>query len=170
MPHRFLWLLALALVEVVACTSAATPTPTLSPSPILVGPDGPLRCLDCEPVYPVSRIIDGDTFDISVGRVRIYGIDTPERDEACYDEATHRLAQLAEDGVRVEAGPRPTGGFGRLLFYVYTQDGRSIDEILITEGLAEAVVRDGQHRDFLVSMERKAKAGGVGCLHGESLR
>ena len=164
MRHPLLWLLALALVEVVACTTAATPTAMPSPTPAQTATRVTLRCPDCEPIYKVSKIIDGDTFDISIGRVRIYGVDTPERGEACYDEATQRLVQLAENGVRVELGPRPIDPFGRSLFYVYTQDGRSIDEILIAEGLAEAVVRDGQYRDYLVSTERQAKAGGVGCL------
>jgi len=48
----------------------------------------------------VVDVIDGDTFTIedSGGQpftVRIFGIDTPERGEACYDEATARLRELA---------------------------------------------------------------------------
>ena len=36
----------------------------------------------------------------------------------------------------------------------YTQAGDSIDEILVSEGLANAWTRDGQHRDLLVGSER----------------
>ena len=38
----------------------------------------------------------------------------------------------------IEFGPRSKDRYGRLLYYVYTQDGDSIDEILVSEGLAKA--------------------------------
>ena len=44
-----------------------------------------------------------------------------------------------------------------MLAYVYTDDGLGIDEILIREGLATAWTRDGQHRDYLVGLEREAR-------------
>ena len=90
--------------------------------------------------------------------------DTPERGERCFTEATERLRELAGDSVRVEEGPRAVDPFGRLLFYLYTADGRSIDEALVREGFAVAWTRDGQHRDFLLGVERKAKGNSVGCL------
>ena len=87
--------------------------------------------------------------------VRLFGVDTPERGEKCYGEATDRLRELAGGEVRVELGPRSRDRYGRLLYYVYTQDGDSIDEILVSEGLAKAWTRDGQHRDLLLSLDRK---------------
>ena len=36
-----------------------------------------LCCEEC-PALRVSRVIDGDTIDSSAGRVRLYGVDTPE--------------------------------------------------------------------------------------------
>ena len=53
---------------------------------------------------------------------------------------------------RVELSPRSQDRYGRLLYYVYTQDGDSIDEKLIREDLGEAWTRDGQHRDLLVGL------------------
>ena len=90
-----------------------------------------LCCEEC-PALRVSRVIDGDTFDSSAGRVRLFGVDTPERDEKCYAEASRRLSRLAGNEVRVEAGPR-SGDGNRLLFYVYTKNGESIEELLIQE-------------------------------------
>ncbi len=118
-----------------------------------------LCCSNC-PAIPVLRVIDGDTF-VTTGsqRVRLFGIDTPERGEECYREATTRLRELAGGAVRVELGARSQDRYGRLLYYVYTQDGDSIDEILVSEGLAEAWTRDGQHRDLLVGLERDATPG-----------
>jgi endonuclease YncB( thermonuclease family) len=52
---------------------------------------------------PVVRIVDGDTIRVQVGGVeepvRFYGIDTPERGDRCFDEATERTRQLSADEV-----------------------------------------------------------------------
>ena len=85
--------------------------------------------------------------------MRLFGVDTPERSENSYSEATARLRELGGGEVRVELGPRSRDRYGRLLYYVYTQDGDSIDEILVSEGLAKAWTKDGQHRDLLVGLE-----------------
>ena len=123
-----------------------------------------LQCPDCR-VVNVDRVVDGDTFDTTRGRVvRLFGVDTPERGERCASEARQRLRKLAGGKVRLEDGPRLTDRFGRVLAYVYTVDGLSIDEILIREGLATAWSVDGQHRDYLVGLERETKERGAGCL------
>ena len=119
--------------------------------------DTSLRCADCREVR-VIRVIDGDTLDTSVGTVRLFGVDTPESGQRCAKEATERLRELADDVVRLEDGPRLTDPFGRKLAYVYAQDGISIDAVLISEGLATAWTRDGQHRDYLVGLEQEARS------------
>ena len=91
-------------------------------------------------------------------------MDTPEGGKPCFTEATERLRQLAGDKVRVQRGPRSQDNYDRQLYYAYTESGDSIDARLITEGLAEAWTRDGQHRDYLVGLEGEARAGGVECL------
>ena len=122
-----------------------------------------LRCPDCHQ-RPVSQIVDGDTFHSGGTKIRIYGIDTPERGQKCYSEATKRLRELAGDAVRTENGPRLADRFGRSLAYVFTSNGMSIDEILIREGLAHAWKGDGHHRDHLVDVEREARESNRGCL------
>ena len=108
--------------------------------------------IDSEPMNEVQvvRVIDGDTLDILISdikyRVRLFGVDTPERGERCYEEATERTRQLSGDAVRIEAGPRAEDRYGRQLFYLYTRSGESIDAMLIQEGLAAAWTRDIRRR------------------------
>ncbi len=150
---RRLWPSACIIVLVSACSSTLSiPTYTTT-----------LRCPEC-PTLAVSRIIDGDTFDSAAGRVRLYGVDTPERGKRCFGQATRWLRALAGGGVRVEPGPRGQDSGGRLLYYVYTEEGNSIDEILVREGMGLAWTRDGQHRDVLAGLEREARLAGKGCL------
>ncbi|MCI0788736.1 MAG: thermonuclease family protein [Chloroflexi bacterium] len=115
-----------------------------------------LRCADCAEIQ-VARMIDGDTLDTSRGRIRLFGVHTLERGERHGSEATDQPNELAVDAVRLEDGPRLSDRFGRILTYVYTADGISIDETQIREGLATAKTQDGQHRDFLVELERDAR-------------
>ncbi len=162
----------IAAVLLVAC---AAPTPVATPLPftIEVGPFEPtidisgcstiICCSDCMEIG-VDRVIDGDTFQSANARIRVFGVDTPERGEQCFADATQRLKELAGDTVRVEFGPRQEDRYGRILFYVYTDEGESIDEMLVREGFAEAWTRDGQHRDVLVAAEKGAQRDGFGCL------
>jgi endonuclease YncB( thermonuclease family) len=80
-------------------------------------PSSELPCPDC-PLVPVDRVIDGDTFDSGNEVIRLFGADTPERDDNCFAEATDRLQELAGESVRVEPGPRQADRYGRSLYYV----------------------------------------------------
>ncbi len=107
----------------------------------------------------MQRVIDGDTFasgrnrDGSESRVRIYGVDTPEREEPRFEEGTERFHKLAGDQVWIEFGPRSEDPYGRALFYFYTEAGESVAEELIREGLGKAWEGDGQHREVLMGVE-----------------
>ena len=122
-----------------------------------------LKCLDC-PLVEVTRIIDGYTFESTTGTVWLFGVDTPERGQRCYQEATVTLRKLAGAVVRAQRGPRIVDSYGRLLYYVYTPSGASIDEALIRRGLGKAWRQDGQHQDYLYQQELIAKTQGTGCL------
>ena len=163
----FIGILAIAISCISDQTPPAPATTQATPDEPAIGPPTTvINCPDCE-THAVDRIIDGDTLDLTDGtRVRLYGVDTPERGEDCYAEATDRLRQLAGSKVRLENGPRATDSFGRRLAYAYTDIGHSIDVILIGDGLAEAWRRDGQHRDTLVGLEQSARENQAGCLWG----
>lgn len=120
----------------------------------------------------VMEVIDGDTIEARVEdeqeTVRYYGVDTPERHERCYEEAKKRNEELAGRHVLLMADARDRDSGGRLLRYVFTLDGRSIDGSLVAEGFARAWTRDGSYRDAIVALEEEARREGRGCLWGES--
>ena len=122
-----------------------------------------LVCTDCQ-LVDVTKVVDGDTLDTSVGRVRFFGVDTPERGKSCFREATNFTRSAAGDKVRLETGPRRTDSYGRRLAYVYDFSGDSIDAELISGGFAVAWTRDGQHRDYLTNLEENARRNRTGCL------
>ncbi len=119
----------------------------------------------------VLRVIDGDTIDVRLAgveeRVRYYGIDTPERGERCFAEATERNEALVGDTVLLLPDARERDAFDRLLRYVFTEDGASVAARLIAEGLSTAWPEDGAYRDELVEFEQEVRALGVGCLWAE---
>lgn len=69
----------------------------------------------------VSRIIDGDTFEISSGEtVRLICVDTPEKNKKGYEEAKQFLSDLIlNKQVRLEKDNSETDSYGRLLRYAY---------------------------------------------------
>lgn len=96
----------------------------------------------------VTRVIDGDTMVVMLNgaekKVRLLGVDTPEkksrhtRAEPMNETATRRAKELAENRTvtLVFGGKDKMDKYGRLLAYVILPDGRSLNEILINEGLA----------------------------------
>lgn len=126
-------------------------------------PTTSFTCRDCQLVRVIG-VVDGDTIDTSIGRVRFFGVDTPERGEVCFKEATEFTRLLVGSQVRLEDGPRLEDSFGRRLAYVYETSGNSIDVQLIAGGFARAWTRDGQYKDVLVGMEQRAKSNKAGCL------
>lgn len=92
----------------------------------------------------VDCIVDGDTFWMAGEKIRIADINTPEISEpACRrerelgEQARRRLHQLMNAGpVELRrAGSRSTDRYGRLLRTVH-RNGRSLGDILVSEGLA----------------------------------
>lgn len=101
----------------------------------------------------VTDVIDGDTIDTTAGRVRVIGIDTPERGECNFGPATSQLrSQIAASGNTVVLVPvadyDDTDRYGRLLRYVDAPDGTDLGRNLIGSGLAIARYdsRDGYGR------------------------
>ena len=107
----------------------------------------------------VVKVIDGDTVDVDIDlgfgvwmhkeRVRLYGIDTPEirgDERPAGIVSRDRLRELILDKeVIIKTIKDRTGKYGRYLAEIYQWDGTqqnriSVNEMLITEGLAEKYI------------------------------
>lgn len=95
----------------------------------------------CLPSAVVERVIDGDTVVLAGGRrVRLLGIDAPERGEPGADAATARLRDLVQGRrVRLDYAPpllgRTEDMYGRLLARISV--GRAdVAAVLLDEGHA----------------------------------
>jgi|GEM_PF-1234503 len=117
--------------------------------------------------FIVSRVIDGDTFELNTGdRVRLILIDAPESDEKCYLEAKTRLQQLVlNKEVRLEKDVSETDKYGRLLRYVYV-DSIFVNYQLVREGLAYAYPYppDLKYQAQIEQAEELAREEATGCL------
>lgn len=101
-----------------------------------------------EPQYTYSasvvRWVDGDTVDLVVdcgfhitveSRFRLYGIDTPERGQPGYAEATARCRELAPEGSTVVAKTyKAADKYGRFLALI--EGSAPVNSTLVSEGLA----------------------------------
>lgn len=124
---------------------------------------------DDETFGRVVRVYDGDTIQVEIDGdrydVRYIGVNTPERGDICYDEATNANDSLvAGETVRLVRDESDTDQFDRLLRYVYVGD-TFVNARLVERGYAEAVryPPDLAHYDQFVDLENRAAADNRGC-------
>lgn len=114
--------------------------------------------------HQVARVIDGDTFVLTDStRIRLIGVDTPERGQPGADRATAFLkASVLEQNITLRYDQDRTDRYGRTLAYVYVGD-ISINEELLKKGLAKATPRfDFREKDRYLAIEAKAKRQRLG--------
>lgn len=147
------WLLTGCLVGVETAVSPPTTTTTI--------PAGDHATVDF--------VIDGDTVEVlldgDVYRVRYIGVDTPERDEPFYAEATAANRGLV-DGAEVilVRDVSETDQYGRLLRYVYLTDGTFVNAELIAQGYGRVVTfpPDVAQVDYFSDLQTAAREQGTG--------
>jgi micrococcal nuclease len=133
----------------------------------------------------VTRVVDGDTIVVSVGKnsvairevkVRLIGIDTPETKDPrkpvqCFGrEASARTKQLLPEGtsVRLAYDVERNDRYGRTLAYVYRsgvdQRGSFVNAALVRDGYASAYTYPPNvaHADEFVALQGKARSAGRG--------
>ena len=142
---------ATTVASTVGAQSNFEQQPTIADEPTAIS----IFCPECQ-LVEVTGIVDGDTIDTSIGRVRFFGVNTPERGKSCFTEAT--------EFSRLLIGPRLEDTYGRRLTYVYDSSGNSIEVQLLAAGLAEAWTRYGQHMNMFIRLEANARSNDAGCL------
>lgn len=102
-----------------------------------------------EDSYKVTSVTDGDTFKINYNgqetKVRLIGIDTPEsvhpesskNTEYGKEAANYTKSLLENKTVKLEFDVSQTDQYGRLLAYVYLENGEMLNEKLLKEGYAQ---------------------------------
>lgn len=113
----------------------------------------------------VARVIDGDTIELTDGKkVRLLGIDAPEKRQYYYEESTDRLKQLAEGKkVILEKDVSNRDRYGRLLRYVYV-DGLFVNLEMVKEGYAFVFItpKNVKYLNEFLKAENEAKTRGIG--------
>lgn len=117
----------------------------------------------------VTRIVDGDTAVLEkLGESRFIGVDTPEvhgRAE-CFGAQASAFAKRVLTGrrIRYSVGMAPRDRYGRALIYVWLQDGRSFNELLVRLGYARplAIAPNVRYASLLRQRAREARADGHG--------
>lgn len=98
------------------------------------------------PVLAVDRVVDGDTVDLlvdvgfhltAVQRFRLLGVDTPERGEPGWSEATAALNRWLYESDELRVISRKSDSFGRWLGDVRREDGSTASDFLIANGFGK---------------------------------
>lgn len=121
-----------------------------------------------------TRVIDGDTIVVTIGgqeeKVRLIGVDTPEtvhpRKPVEYfgKEASEFTRRMVEGkGIRLEYDWQTRDKYGRLLAYVYIEDGTFLNAEIIKQGYGFAYTRyPFKHLDDFRQYEREAREHNMG--------
>lgn len=97
----------------------------------------------------VDHVVDGDSVwlrkDDRLIEVRLLRVDTPERDEAGYKEASEELQRLVgdESSIRLEFEEERTDEHGRTLAYLFVE-GRNINVDMVRSGWSPFFDRYGR--------------------------
>ena len=83
----------------------------------------------------IAKVIDGDTIKLSDGtRVRLHGIDAPERNQPYGNKATRELTRLLGSSVYVETAD--IDRYGRTIAVLWTSDGVNVNLEMVCIGAA----------------------------------
>ncbi len=137
MKYKRLWTIAIVVILVCGIGSYAVYASTVIK-------------IDETELYPVTSVLDGDTFKAKIGRhnitVRMLGVDTPEtvdprKPEQCFGKEASDATKLLLTGheVRLKLNPEreEKDKFGRYLAYVYRDDELFVNKHLLEQGYAK---------------------------------
>ncbi|PJF22124.1 MAG: hypothetical protein CUN56_07585 [Phototrophicales bacterium] len=161
------WIAILSIIFLTAACEldATAPSGSISSGDVIEVAEIPFGAEQAQ----VTRVIDGDTIDVAINgqtfRVRYVGVNTPERDEPCYQEAVSANRALVENQtVWLVKDTSDTDRYDRLLRYIYVGNV-FVNATLVYQGYAE-VVRydpDDEYFTYFRDLEDAADAADRGC-------
>jgi endonuclease YncB( thermonuclease family) len=122
-----------------------------------------------EPVTGSARVIDGDSIEIAGVRIRLHGVDAPERDQDCRDangktyscgRAAMRALAAAVSGRSVTCTPIQVDQYNRDIA-TCTVDGVDLGETMVRGGHALDYARHSRGRYAAVEQEARAARRGL---------
>ncbi len=122
--------------------------------------------------FKIVRVLDGDTAELTNGdRVRLLGIDTPERGEPFADEARYLLNQMTNGRTtRLAFDHHRRDKYGRLLGFIYVPDPNApehelfVNRMLVDSGLAYVYLtndKDMLQKEYMELLDAQRKAIGA---------
>jgi micrococcal nuclease len=128
---------------------------------------------DHDATVKVTRVVDGDTIDISPSvegrsRVRLIGMDTREvyfgTQPYGPEASAFAKRELDRERVSLELDVQKIDPYGRLLAYVYLPDGRMFNETLLEEGYAQVATfpPNVKYKDRFLEAQREAREANRG--------
>ncbi len=168
-----------SLLFVAGCLLLAACTPSSTTSAVTPPPDSDSSLSNAESAAKaeipegeraqVTHIFDGDTIEVELDgrtyRLRYIGVDTPEREEPFYKDAADFNRDLVKDQtVILVRDVSDTDRYGRLLRYVYLEDGTFVNAELMRGGFARLVTfpPDVAQTDYLRGLQTEARDAGAG--------
>ena len=117
------------------------------------------------------RVIDGDTIDARISgygqeRIRLSGIDAPERAQRYGGYATECLSDILGQGL-LTVKVKKTDRYGRLVANLYI-DGERVDVQMVERGCAWHYAKYAPGSISLYVAQMRAKADGRGLWEGDN--
>ena len=129
----------------------------------------PLTCADA-PIpgvpenakpFDTARVVDGDTVYTKDGtKIRLHGIDTPERDQRYGKKATRALDRLIKTKIFVLE--KDTDKYGRLVGVLYTPEGLNVNLEMVCGGHAWWYERYARFDGELEDCQKSAQEARLG--------
>ena len=169
--HRFLPVFILIVLVSLACSGVdSSPSDPVS-TPVIPPGNGPTQPDNLETVT-IAKVVDGDTVELTDGRrVRYIGMNTPERDQPYYKDASDANRQLVNGkSVQLELDVEPIDKYGRTLGYIWV-DGTMANLEIVRRGFANAftVPPNVRYEEEIRNAERDARQAERGLWAGSDV-
>lgn len=134
---------------------------------------------------PVTKVIDGDTFWADDGsekgiKIRLIGVDAPESRNVFKkvvgyfgkESKQYMTSLIGGKKVRLEYDVDPLDQYGRILAYVYLQDGTFVNAEIVKQGYAMVmtVPPNVKYAEKFVKLERRARRRNMGLWNESNLK